>query len=103
MRDGIVTSKHYRKTCIGKLMTLLITQSQSLETPPATQMSSTAITIITDIANWNHPVKSVMQQNSITIKKVELKNNKTYPMFYVTMQSESYIIDYVILCLFFVL
>lgn len=36
-----------------------------------------------DINNWEHPVKLVLQQNSIEIKKLELTKDKTYPTFFV--------------------
>ena len=39
-------------------------------------------TSITDIDNWNHPVKSVFLSYGINVTKVELLNNRTYPIFY---------------------
>lgn len=37
--------------------------------------------VITDIANWNHPVKDVLNKYNIRIMKIELLNNKQYPIF----------------------
>ena len=39
-------------------------------------------TIITDIKNWEHPVKTVFDNYSIELNKVELTKNMTYPTFY---------------------
>ena len=44
--------------------------------------------VITDIKNWNHPVKKVMIDNKINISKVELLKNNTYPIFYVKFPVE---------------
>lgn len=38
--------------------------------------------VISDIANWKHPVKDVLMRENIKILKVELLRNKTYPIFY---------------------
>lgn len=40
---------------------------------------------ITDISNWTHPVKYVFKNANIEVSKVEFKNNKTYPIFYVKL------------------
>ncbi len=40
--------------------------------------------VITDIPNWHHPVKDVFQRHNVTVSKVELLHNKTYPIFHVT-------------------
>lgn len=39
--------------------------------------------IITDLKKWQHPVKEVFKKNKLTLVKVELTNNKTYPTFIV--------------------
>ncbi|WP_019908817.1 hypothetical protein [Paenibacillus sp. HW567] len=39
--------------------------------------------IITDLAKWKHPVKEVFKKNHVTLVRVELTNNKTYPTFIV--------------------
>ena len=38
---------------------------------------------ISDLSSWDHPVKQVFENNKIVISKVELINQKTYPIFYV--------------------
>ena len=43
--------------------------------------TDTALTI-TDIDTWNHPIKSVLSAYGITVTKVELLNNNTYPVIY---------------------
>lgn len=40
---------------------------------------------ITDINSWNHPVKYVFKNAGIQVTKVDFKNNKTYPIFYVKL------------------
>jgi len=42
------------------------------------------VTIITDMAEWKHPVKDVFIKYKVKISKVELYNNNTYPIFYVS-------------------
>lgn len=44
---------------------------------------SDAVVTITDIKSWNHPVKKVLDENKVKISKVELKNNKKLPIFFV--------------------
>lgn len=40
---------------------------------------------ITNISAWTHPVKYVFQNNNVIVDKVEFKNNRTYPIFYVEL------------------
>ena len=40
------------------------------------------VTMITNIKEWQHPVKDVLNKNKVILYKVEL-HNKTYPIFYV--------------------
>lgn len=55
--------------------------------------------VITDISNWSHPTKEVFNAEGIKINKVELKNNKTYAIFYVDLtkdlndENKSYYVD----------
>ncbi|WP_218618681.1 hypothetical protein, partial [Paenibacillus sp. P3E] len=35
--------------------------------------------IITNLEKWKHPVKEVFKKNKLTLVRVELTNNKTYP------------------------
>lgn len=39
--------------------------------------------VVTDISSWQHPTKQIFDNDSIKIDKVELKENKTYPIFHV--------------------
>lgn len=43
---------------------------------------------ITDIDNWNHPVKYVFNNAGIKVNKVDFQNNKTYPIFNVSFVKE---------------
>jgi hypothetical protein len=40
------------------------------------------LTVISNIKEWQHPVKDVLNKHKVTLYKVELYN-KTYPIFYV--------------------
>lgn len=40
------------------------------------------VTMITNIKEWQHPVKDVLAKHKVILYKVELRN-KTYPVFYV--------------------
>ena len=40
------------------------------------------VTVITNIKEWQHPVKSILNKQKVILYKVELLN-KTYPIFYV--------------------
>ncbi len=44
-------------------------------------ITSTASTVDLDLATWSHPVRSVLEQNSLNITNVTLTNS-TYPHFY---------------------
>lgn len=61
------------------------TESSATSTTPSTENDDE---IITDIANWNHPVKEVFNAEEIKVDKVELKNNKTYAIFYVELTKD---------------
>jgi hypothetical protein len=39
--------------------------------------------LISDISSWNHPVKDVFNNYNIKICKIELLNNKKFPVFYI--------------------
>jgi hypothetical protein len=43
---------------------------------------ATDVKVITDIKNWQHPVKTVFQKHKVELDKVEL-HDQTYPVFYV--------------------
>jgi hypothetical protein len=40
------------------------------------------VTVISNIQEWRHPVKDILNKNKVILYKVEL-HNKTYPIFYV--------------------
>jgi hypothetical protein len=40
------------------------------------------VTVISNIKEWHHPVKDVLDKQKVILYKVEL-HNKTYPIFYV--------------------
>lgn len=42
------------------------------------------LTIIPDLDNWSHPVKEVFTEYNIKLNRLELYNNDTYPVFYVS-------------------
>jgi hypothetical protein len=48
----------------------------------ATMALAIDVKVITDIKEWNHPVKTVLQKHNVVLYKVELYN-QTYPVFYV--------------------
>ena len=41
------------------------------------------VKVITDIPQWQHPVKAVLIKFKVRIDKVELQENTNYPVFYV--------------------
>ena len=41
------------------------------------------VTVLDNIKEWQHPVKNVLGKHKVMLYKVELHNNKTYPIFYV--------------------
>ena len=40
------------------------------------------VTVISNIKEWHHPVKDILNKHKVILYKVEL-HNKTYPIFYV--------------------
>lgn len=53
-----------------------------------TNTTSNGDYVISDVSSWNHPVKNIFGREAIKINKVVLQNNKTYPVFYVTLSKE---------------
>jgi hypothetical protein len=43
---------------------------------------ASAVTVIINIKEWEHPVKDILIKHKVILDKVEL-HNKTYPIFYV--------------------
>lgn len=60
-------------------------QDKSLEVNSPSSNIDTRSNTISDISVWNHPVKYVFKNANIQIEKVDFKNNKTYPIFYVDL------------------
>ncbi|KHD34905.1 hypothetical protein NL50_15740 [Clostridium acetobutylicum] len=54
----------------------------------STSTTSNGDYVISNISSWNHPVKNIFEREAIKINKVVLQNNKTYPVFYVTLSKE---------------
>lgn len=42
------------------------------------------IAVVDNIQGWHHPVKAVFQKHKVKLHRVELLENRTYPVFYVT-------------------
>jgi hypothetical protein len=62
-------------------MGLIIMQTGAGFASPKPQTTVT----ITDIKNWRHPVKDVFARNAIIISRLDLMNNRTYPVFWVSL------------------
>ena len=45
------------------------------------------VTVISNIQEWQHPVKDILNKHKVILYKVEL-HNKTYPIFYVRFPYE---------------
>lgn len=52
------------------------------------------ITVIADIKNWKHPTKEVFENNNMVLWKIELRDKRRYPIFYVKNDKEVNIYDY---------
>jgi hypothetical protein len=48
--------------------------------PPPPERTDDAV--ITNIAHWDHPVKKVFKQYQFEVVRVELRRNRTYPIFF---------------------
>lgn len=77
-----------KKTTTSKSNTSNKTNSSSNLKSANTSDNSNEDYVITDISSWSHPVKTILNRESIKINKVVLKNNKTYPVFYVTLNKD---------------
>ncbi len=52
------------------------------------------IRLITDIKNWKHPTKEVFENNNMVLWKIELREKRRYPVFYVKSDKEANIYNY---------
>ena len=50
------------------------------------------VTVITNIQEWQHPVKEVFNKYKVTLYKVELHQNKTYPIFDVRLPYDPWLV-----------
>jgi hypothetical protein len=62
---------------VGSLFFLIISNFLAVGTSLADD-----VTVISNIQEWHHPVKDILNKNKVILYKVEL-HNKTYPIFYV--------------------
>lgn len=62
-----------------------INSTKEIDSPTADNSLNQSSDTITDISSWTHPVKYVFSNADIQVYKVEFKNNKTYPIFYVNL------------------
>lgn len=58
--------------------------SEEINSPKGNNTNMNSNTI-TDINSWDHPVKYVFRNANIQVEKVDFKNDKTYPIFYVIL------------------
>ena len=66
-----------RMLITGSLLSILISIFLAVDISLASEVK-----VISNISQWQHPVKDILQRHKVTIYKVELYN-KTYPIFYV--------------------
>ena len=62
---------------MGSLLFFLISMFLAVDTSLASE-----VTVISNIKEWQHPVKDIFIKHKVILYKVEL-HNKTYPIFYV--------------------
>ncbi|KOF57392.1 MULTISPECIES: hypothetical protein [Clostridium] len=81
-------SNNTNKSASDKAKTTASTTNKT--TPAASKTSDTESDdeVITDIDNWSHPVKEVFKAEDIKLNKVELKDNKTYAIFYISLNKD---------------
>lgn len=62
---------------IGSLIFFIVSLMLAVDIPMASE-----VTVISNISQWQHPAKEILQKHKVILYKVEL-HNKTYPIFYV--------------------
>lgn len=62
-----------------------VNSTREIDSPKVDDSLNQNSDTITDISSWTHPVKYVFSNANIQVYKVEFKNNKTYPIFYVNL------------------
>lgn len=85
---GSSSSSNNTKSTTGKAAAKTDKTTNLASTTNKTSASTNDDEVISDIDNWNHPVKDVFDAAAIKINKVELKDNKTYAIFYVSLNKE---------------
>lgn len=63
---------------------------QAVAATPTTEIPLDEPVIIHDPATWKHPIKPVIEGFGLKIKKVELYQDKTYPIFFVESFESAY-------------
>lgn len=66
-----------RLAIIGSLSLLIVINLLAVDISLANE-----VTVISNIQEWHHPVKNILNKHNVILYKVEL-HNKTYPIFYV--------------------
>jgi hypothetical protein len=66
-----------RMVIIGSLCLFIISNFLAVDISLANE-----VIVITNIQEWHHPVKNILNKHKIILHKVEL-HNKTYPIFFV--------------------
>ena len=66
-----------RMLVMGSLVVFILSITLAVDISQAGE-----VTVISNIKEWHHPVKGVLNKHKVILYKVEL-HNKTYPIFYV--------------------
>ena len=66
-----------RLAIIGSLSLLIVINLLAVDISLANE-----VTVISNIQEWHHPVKNILNKHNVILYKVEL-HNKTYPIYYV--------------------
>ena len=66
-----------RLAIIGSLSLLIVINLLAVDISLANE-----VTVISNIQEWHHPVKNILNKHNVILYKVEL-HNKIYPIFYV--------------------
>ncbi|MDF2505689.1 hypothetical protein [Clostridium sp.] len=80
--NDISSDSNSTNTNVNKTNSTVQNKNLEIDSP---KYSNDNLNTIVDIDEWNHPVKYVFKNANIQVKKVEFKNNKTYPIFYVSL------------------
>ena len=67
----------WRRVIMGSLCLFIISNFLAVDISLANE-----VIVISNIQDWHHPVKIILNKHKVVLNKVELRN-KTYPIFYV--------------------